>query len=151
MLKLGLNFLPAIRFGLAIWLVSENLIWAPEWDLWEYFGYRSDEGPDCMGNHLMTGAYPNVKYYSSFLKQFDKTYKCQEWHVYGFEWTDSVANWFLDGKLVHTLSSSGVSNWPNEEMYFILNNGQRTESPDQTTIWPNYLEIDYIQVYKRDQ
>ena len=39
----------------AILLVSEDLVWGPEWDLWEYFGYREDVGYDNMGMHLMTG------------------------------------------------------------------------------------------------
>jgi hypothetical protein len=34
-------------------------------------------------------------------------------------------------------------------MFIVLNNGERTSSPDVTTSWPNTLEIDYIQVYKK--
>ena len=132
----------------AIWLVSEDLIWGPEWDLWEYFGYRSDQGYDDMGMHLMTGEDPNTSWSSYFLKPFDANYDCETWHVYGFEWTKTYAKWYIDGKVVRTLNASSVSNWPDENMYIILNNGQKTDSPDTTTTWPNNLEIDYIQVYK---
>lgn len=132
----------------AIWLCAEDLIWGPEWDLWEYFGYRADEGKDLMGMHLMTGEDPNTSWSSYFLKPFDANFDCETWHVYGFEWTASYAKWYIDGKLVRTLDASSVSNWPNEDMYIILNNGQKSDSPDATTTWPNNLEIDYIQVYK---
>ena len=132
----------------AIWLVSEDLVWGPEWDLWEYFGYRADEGNDLMGIHLMTGENPNTTWSSYFLKPFDANYDCETWHIYGFEWTASYAKWYIDGKLVRTLNASSVSNWPDEDMYIILNNGQKSDSPDATTTWPNNLEIDYIQVYK---
>lgn len=133
----------------AIWLISEDLVWGPEWDLWEYFGYRSDIGYDNMGLHLATGTYPNIKWYSKWIKPYDGNYDCETWHVYGFEWTDTYAKWFLDGVQVHSLLASSVTNWPNEDMYIVLNNETKTESPDAATTWPNTLEIDYIQVYTK--
>ena len=61
--------------------------------------------------------------------------------------------WFFDGNLVHQLdvSSLGVNadKWPNEEMYIVLNNGQKTASPDDNTVWPNHLKVDYIRLYQR--
>ena len=58
----------------------------------------------------------------------------------------------MDGKVVYKLQKTALgadaANWPNEEMYFILNNGQRSAAPDSTTVWPNYLRIDYVSIYK---
>ncbi len=133
----------------AIWLISEDLVWGPEWDLWEYFGYRSDIGYDNMGLHLATGTYPSIKWYSKWIKPYDGIYDCETWHVYGFEWTDTYAKWFIDGVEVHSLLASSVTNWPNEDMYIVLNNETKTDSPDAATTWPNTLEIDYIQVYQK--
>ena len=63
-----------------------------------------------------------------------------------------LTRWFLDGELVHQLDVSSLGDnanqWPNEEMYIILNNGQKTDSPDDATIWPNYLKVDYIRLYQ---
>ncbi|WP_431294481.1 family 16 glycosylhydrolase [Pedobacter sp. P26] len=132
----------------ALWLVAEDRIWGPEIDIWEYFGYRPDQGYDAMGTHLMTGAYPNTTWYSHFIKPFNGTYNAGVFHVYGFEWTATQMKWYIDGTLVHTLNASGVVNWPDENCYFILNNGERTESPDNTTTWPNNVEIDYVRVYQ---
>ena len=34
-------------------------------------------------------------------------------------------------------------------MYLVLNNAVRTESPNLTTTYPNYLIIDYIEIYEK--
>lgn len=135
----------------AIWMCAEDLSWGPEWDLWEYFGYRSDVGYDNMGNHLASDSWPNVKWNTSWIKNYDAIYDCEAWHVYGFEWTTSNAVWTVDGLTVNTLLKSDLVNpslWPNEDMYIILNNGVKTDSPDTTTTWPNSLQIDYVEVYQ---
>jgi beta-glucanase (GH16 family) len=133
----------------AIWLCAEDLIWGPEWDLWEYFGYRADQGNDVMGIHLMTGEYPNTTWYSGWIRNYNANYNSKAWHIYEFEWTDTYAKWYVDSVLVRTLEASSVSKWPNENMYLILNNGQKTDSPDATTVWPNSLVVDYIKVYQK--
>lgn len=132
----------------AIWFCAEDIIWGPEIDWLEYFGYREDQGYDVMGMHLMTGTYPNITWYSHFIKQFDNLYNAQNYHVYGFEWTSTYMKWYIDGTLVYTLNANGVSNWPDENMYLLINNGERVESPDITTVWPNQLEVDYIRIYQ---
>lgn len=133
----------------AIWLCAEDLIWGPEWDLWEYFGYRIDQGNDVMGMHLMTGEYPNTIWYSGWIRNFSANNNSKAWHIYEFEWTDIYAKWYVDSVLVRTLYASSVSKWPNENMYLILNNGQKADSPDATTVWPNALVVDYIKVYQK--
>ena len=65
-----------------------------------------------------------------------------------------LSRWFLDGELVHQLDVSSLGDsadqWPDEEMYIILNNGQKTDSPDDTTVWPNHLRVDFIRLYQRE-
>jgi beta-glucanase (GH16 family) len=140
----------------AMWLISEQLVWCPEWDMWEYFGFRDELSSqyDNMGTHLCYDGWPNQKWSSNFLSNFDEQYDCEAWHIYGFEWTATEAKWFLDGELVHTVTATSLGAnqglWPNEEMYIVLNNGQRSESPDETTLWPNYLKIDFIRLYQED-
>ena len=135
----------------AIWLIAEDLVWGPEWDIFEYFGYRKDVGYDNMGTHLATGEWPSVDWKSHWIEQYDAVFDCQAWHIYGFEWTATQAIWHIDGKEVHRLNSSDVpeGRWPDEKMYIVLNNGVRTTSPDITTTWPNYLVIDYIELYQK--
>ncbi len=135
----------------AIWMIAEDMVWGPEWDIWEYFGYRSDVGHDNMGTHLMTGLWNSQKWNSNWISSYDATYDCEAWHVYGWEWTDTEAVWTIDGVVVHSLQKSATKDpaaWPDEDMYIVLNNGVKTSSPDTTTTWPNRLQIDYIEVYQ---
>ncbi len=136
----------------AWWLIAEDLVWAPEWDMFEYFGYKKDIGYDQMGTHLASGEWPGIDWNSHWISGYDKQFDCEAWHVYGFEWTDSTATWFIDSVRVHHLKATEVpkSQWPDEEMYIVLNNGVRSESPDEKTTWPNYFVIDYVALYKRE-
>ncbi len=134
----------------AIWLIAEDLNWGPEWDMFEYFGYREDEGSDNMGMHLCYGLWPDEKWKNAWIKQFNVNYNCETWHIYGFEWTSEFAKWYIDGELVNQIYADDVNEWPDENMYIVLNNGQRTYSPDTSTKWPNYLIIDYIMIFQKN-
>ena len=83
-----------------------------------------------------------------------KNYDANNWHTYGWEWTDEYARWWVNGKLVNILYKSEARRpelWPDGDMYIILNNGVRTAAPTSgTTIWPNQLEIDYIELYQKN-
>ena len=139
-----------------MWLIAEDLIWCPEWDMWEYFGFREDIDPpyDNMGTHLCFGESPDNHWRSNWLNRYDDIYDCEAWHNYGFEWTADFARWYLDGELVHELEVASLGEsadlWPDEEMYIVLNNGQRTNSPDEATVWPNYLKVDFIRLYQKE-
>ncbi len=134
----------------AYWLIAEDLIWGPEWDVFEYFGYRPDHGYDVMGMNLAYGSYPNINWLTNWIYGYDATYDCEAWHVYGWEWGPDSATWYIDGVEVAHMVNTISSNWPNEDMYIVLNNGVRTDSPDTTTTWPNYMIVDYIELYQSD-
>jgi hypothetical protein len=51
------------------------------------------------------------------------------------------------GGLVSEIPYTG-NDWPDEDMYIVLNNGVRTDSPDTTTTWPNDVVIDYIGLWQ---
>jgi len=134
----------------ALWLIPERLAWPPEWDLWEYFGYRSDVGYNVMGTHLATGPnWQNVTWHSNWIPNFTDTYGSEQWHVFGFEWTETGARWWIDGQLVNSINASAVgANFPDEDFYIVMNNGTKSDSPDTNTTWPNYLKVDYVEVYQ---
>ena len=134
----------------ALWLISEDLVWGPEWDMWEYFGEKNNVGTDIMGLHLAFDEWPNVQWSSYWLNDFDLLYDCEQWHIYGFEWTEEKAVWTIDGETVRILYSNAISSWPNEDMYFVLNNGLRNISPNNNTAYPNFLRIDYIELYQKN-
>ncbi len=133
----------------AIWLIPEDLTWCPEWDLFEYFGHRGDTGYDLMGMHLCYSSAPNQQWADYFIQEYDRKFNCEAWHTYGFLWTKDYAAWYIDGKQVRYLPATGIADWPAKDMYIVLNNGTRSEAPDNDTSWPNYLKIDYIRLFTK--
>jgi beta-glucanase (GH16 family) len=134
----------------AFWLGAENLVWGPEWDCFEYYGYLSSAQTDAMGMHLMTGVYPGAtKWSSGWIQNFNSIYDAGKWHTYGFEWTDTFARWTIDDVEVRRLNNTLGADWPNQEMYMILNNSVGASFPDTNTAFPNALEIDYVALYKK--
>jgi beta-glucanase (GH16 family) len=133
----------------AFWLIAEDLTWGPEWDMFEYFGYRDNEY-DRMDMALAYGTYPNINWLGQKISNYDGFYDCETWHVYGFEWTAGYAKFYIDGVEVYHMENTIGSSWPDEDMYIVLNNGVRTDSPDTTTIWPNEVVVDYIELYQPD-
>jgi beta-glucanase (GH16 family) len=131
----------------ALWLIAEDLVWGPEWDMFEYFG-QNVEGDDVMAMHLFVGEWDSPRWSTGFIFNFDQEYDCEAWHIYGFQWTEEKAVWSVDGVVKRELSSDGFwARWPNEDMYLVFNNEVQTYATDQTTEWPNYLKIDYVEIY----
>lgn len=138
----------------AVWMIADDLVWGPEWDIFEYFGSR-DVGKDIMGNHLATGTYvsddDDLLWDDNWLFNYDAEYTCEDWHTYGFVWTDTRAVFLIDEEVVTVIKREESHGWPEEKMYFVLNNGVKTSSPrgfSENTEWPNYLIIDYFKVYE---
>ena len=82
----------------ALWLIAEDLVWGPEWDMFEYFG-KNTVGEDVMGMHLLVDEWPNQKWDTGYIYNFDATYGCEVWHVFGFEWPEEFAVWSVDGEI----------------------------------------------------
>ena len=105
--------------------------------------------------HLLVDEWPNQKWDTGYIYNFDATYDCEAWHIYGFEWTEEKAVWTVDGEIKRELLKSNLTPnranlWPNEDMYIVFNNEVQTNATDRTTQWPNYLKIDYVEIYKKD-
>ena len=137
----------------ALWLIAEDLVWGPEWDMFEYFG-KNTEGNDVMGMHMLVDEWPNQKWSTGYILNFNRDFNCEAWHVYGFEWTEDKAVWSVDGVVKRELlrvdlSSNKAQKWPDEEMYIVFNNEVQTYATDKTTQWPNYLKIDYVEIYQK--
>ena len=139
----------------AIWLIddSENRSWPPEIDIWEYFGKffntnRSDE----MYMRYIYGTWNNKEDHSSVIEDFQYIYNASsQWHIYGFNWTDSTMKWYIDQNLVHT-KTNGIEipsiNWPDKPMCLVINNGLLNVVDEGNTIFPNTLLLDYIRLFE---
>tara|TARA_B100000614_G_scaffold252519_1_gene265299 strand:- start:180 stop:1115 length:936 start_codon:yes stop_codon:yes gene_type:complete len=141
----------------AIWLIddSENRVWPPEIDIWEYFGkFFKTNRKDEMWMRYIYGLWNDKYDHSTAIENFQSTYSSSsQFHIYGFNWTDIKMKWFIDGQLVHT-KTRGIevpnSDWPKKTMCLVMNNGLLRVVDEGNTIFPNSLIIDYIKVYQKD-
>lgn len=77
-----------------------------------------------------------------------------DWHVWALEWTQDRLEWFVDGasRAVFTpadMPAGGVWRF-NKPMYVLLNmalDGALASPPDQYTVFPQSLWVDYVRVY----
>ena len=139
----------------AIWLIddSENRTWPPEIDIWEYFGkFFNTNRKDEMYMRYIYGTWNNKEDHSSVIEDFQTIYNASnQWHVYGFYWTDSTMNWYIDQDLVHT-KTNGVEvpsdDWPDKPMCLVINNGLLNVVDEGNTIFPNTLLLDYVRIFE---
>lgn len=85
------------------------------------------------------------------------------YHVFAIEWEPDQIRWYIDGELYHTANSSQwfSANAPDNDrapfdQYFhmLLNiavGGNWPGPPDQTTQFPQQLEVDWVRVSAREQ
>ena len=77
-----------------------------------------------------------------------------QFHVFSLEWVQDEIRWYVDDNLYTTISKAdlGGNNYPfNEKFYFLINlavGGNLPGPPDATTVFPQYLIIDYIRIYQ---
>lgn len=74
-------------------------------------------------------------------------------HSYAIEWEPDTFRWYFNNTLFHKAFASKASyHWPfDQDFHFILNlavGGNWPGSPDETTVFPQTLEVDYVRVYK---
>ncbi len=73
-------------------------------------------------------------------------------HVFSVEWTTDFIKWYVDDKQYHVIDIRGAELSEFHQDFFILLNlavgGIWPGYPDETTVFPQKLEVDYIRVYK---
>lgn len=77
-----------------------------------------------------------------------------EFHVYAIEWEENVIRWYFDDQEYFKLTPADVPDeWIfDHEFYLILNlavGGRWPGYPDDTTVFPQFLTVDYVRVYQR--
>jgi beta-glucanase (GH16 family) len=74
-----------------------------------------------------------------------------DYHLFQASWTPNSFTFYVDGSVYHSENINNDANWPfNEPMFFILNvavGGNWPGSPDQSTVFPQNLLVDYVRVY----
>ncbi len=128
-------------FWPAFWLLPERKKWPPEIDIMENLGQEPQK--IFMTNHYGKDNRQVQGVYVSPDPDFAEVF-----HTYGVLWRKNAIIWYVDG-VERFRSGKGV---PHEPMYILANlavGGYWGGYPDGTTVFPGYMDIDYIRVYKR--
>lgn len=83
----------------------------------------------------------------------DGTTWSDDFHVYAVEWEPDEIRWFVDDIHYHTLTRDDVpTEWVFERPFFLILNvaigGGWPGPPDETTIFPQQMQVDYIRIYQ---
>lgn len=77
-----------------------------------------------------------------------------DFHVYAIEWKENEIRWFFDDQEYFKLTPADVpAEWIFDHEFFIIMNlavgGRWPGYPDDTTIFPQQMLVDYVRVYQR--
>ena len=80
-----------------------------------------------------------------------------DFHIFAIEWVPGQIQWFIDGNLYHTVTENMIpdnAEWVFDNPFFILLNvavgGNWPGEPDDTTVFPQQMLVDYVRVYQAD-
>lgn len=141
----------------AFWMLGKNIDkvgWPQcgEIDILENIGrepstvHGTIHGPGYSGANGIGAAY-NLANNQTFAADF---------HVYAIEWSENKISWFVDGNLYQTIVPKNLpqnTQWVFEQPFFMILNlaigGPWGGDPDNTTMFPGTMLVDYVRVYKR--
>ena len=77
-----------------------------------------------------------------------------EFHVYAVEWEPEEIRWYVDDVEYFKLTPQSVrGDWVFDQPFFMLLNlavgGSWPGPPDASTVFPQFLKVDYVRVYQR--
>lgn len=139
----------------AFWLMPQESVHGPwptsgELDMMEYLGHE----PSKIYGTVHFGPGPGSTNISRSTV-FDQGRLDQAFHLYSLVWKQDTIQWLLDDKVYSTITKVdlGANTYPfNEDFYFIINlavGGNWPGSPDQSTVFPQHLIVDYIRFYQQ--
>lgn len=78
----------------------------------------------------------------------------ESYHVFSIIWDETTIKWYVDDQLYNTISiTEATMSEFHQEHFFILNiavGGNWPGSPDNTTIFPQQMKVDYIRVFQQN-
>lgn len=140
----------------AIWMLGSNIddvSWPAcgEIDIMELVGHqpqlshgtahwgRAGEGSQFRGNSF------------SITEDFSERF-----HVFTLLWKNNSVQWYVDETLFHTITPAETTGYIypfNEDFFFIMNvavGGNWPGEPDETTVFPQTMEVDYLRVFQEN-
>jgi hypothetical protein len=135
----------------ALWMLGKNFSsvgWPScgEIDIMELVG----NAPSIVHGSLHWNDNGHVSRTSSYTLSYGKF--SSGFHIFSLVWTPNRLKWLVDNQQYFSLSRSAISAFPfNLPQFFIFNvavGGNWPGSPDQTTVFPQHMMVDYIRVYQ---
>lgn len=126
----------------AYWMLPESGRWPPEIDIMECLGHDSYT----IYGTVHWGAWPDN---SSAGGEYRGSDYSEDFHIFAIEWEEGEIRWYVDDTLYFRTNN----HIPQELFYIILNTavgGNWPGNPDETTIFPQYHDIDYVRVYGKE-
>ena len=140
----------------AFWMLGSNIDTVPwprsgEIDIMEHIGreptlvYGTVHGPGYSGSG-------GVGHFTSF----PSGSLSDEFHVYAIEWEEDEIRWYVDDIQFFSIKPDILpGEWVFDHPFFILINmavgGYWPGEPDDTTVFPQFFEVDYVRVYQRPE
>ena len=138
----------------AFWMLGENISqkgWpgSGEIDIMEFIGRE----PDHIYATVHAPGYSGGKGVGSSLVVSPETLK-DDFHVYAIEWQENEIHWLFDDREYFKVTAADVPDqWIFDHPFFILLNlavgGRWPGYPDDTTVLPQFLYVDYVRVYQK--
>lgn len=140
----------------AIWMLPTDYVYggwpqSGEIDIMETVGHK----PSTLHGTLHYGQpWPNNKNIGGTIELPKGTFE-EEYHVFSCEWEENVIRFYLDDSLYATRTPADLSPhpWPFDQTFHMLLNlaigGNWPGPPDETTVFPKYMFVDYVRVYQR--
>jgi serine/threonine-protein kinase len=79
-----------------------------------------------------------------------------DYHIYAVEWTPERIDFLVDGQSYHTVTPASLpagTKWVYDHPFFLILNvavgGAWPHNPDQTSVFPQTMLVDYVRVYGR--
>jgi beta-glucanase (GH16 family) len=125
----------------AFWLLPADHTWPPEIDIMEIVGDRPN-------NVLMTYYWGNVDSPQKDSSVYTSLKQPNAWHTYAVNWQPGRIDWYIDGVLRKSVVSKHVPSKPMEVIANLAVGGKLPGNPNNASVFPASLQIDYIRIYK---
>jgi len=136
----------------AFWMMGDTKQGWPtsgEIDILEFIGRE----PDHIYATIHAPGYSGGKGVGSNLVVNADTLK-NDFHVYAIEWQENEIRWLFDEQEYFKVTPTDVpAAWIFDHGFFIIMNmavgGRWPGYPDKTTVFPQFMTVDYVRVYQR--
>jgi len=139
----------------ALWLLGEDITqvgWpgCGEIDVMELLGHEPNKVYGTVHGPGYSGASGKGSNYTLPSGDFS-----QDYHIFAIEWDPIGISWYVDNTKFFTITRPQIElygNWVFDHPFFIIMNvavgGYWPGYPDNTTVFPQRMYVDYIKVYK---